>query len=309
MTNFSKQPISKNRFEVNKGKWDILGSTFFWKLYLENGKVFKGYSKGLNIPEKANKNHLFITFVNRVWTKNYIKKCYKMEIYKNDPVFSDHDLACVLTKDDFDLQPYFFKNKEIEEFLKKTYEGLRTGEMPDLTVKVQRNTGMIINKLDETMNFQTAEELKSYCVSKANDGFEKGEVLSFYYKMIEKVENRQRNKKTQAPSQPQAQQQQPQTHSNTETQTEFRRTPKVSTNSEGRIQPEAPVPVEKTWIETYKESKIKELHTLFFKFNHINPDARVKQTISVSFDNAQNKNEVDDYYQNFHSLILSKKLR
>lgn len=284
-----KNPTSRNRFEVNKGKWDRIASTFWWKIYLENGKIFTGYSKGLNVREKANKNHLFITFVNRIWSKSYVQKSYKMEIFKNDPIFEEHELVCVLTKDNFDLQPYFFGNKEIEEFLKKTYQGIKTGQMPDLTVKVPKGQPI---KLDYTIQFKNDEDLRAYCIKKINDGFTKGEVQNYFYKMLEKVESRQKFHQQQ--------------NENLAQEKQFRRTPKVTTNSEGHIQPEAPPKVEKTWIEEYRDKKFAELKKLYYKFNYINIDAKQKQTINTSFENATNKAELDDYFENFSKLIINK---
>jgi hypothetical protein len=208
-------------------------------------------------------------------------------------------------------------DRAVEQFLEKAYEYIKTGEQPDMMVKIPKKQEF--TEMNKTKHFVDKKDLWNYCSHKIKEGaFPKGQVEAYYREMTEKFDfdgrfkrdNQDRNQKIdyhQNPSQPQSQRQQAQA---TETQTEFRRTPKLTTNSAGQVQQqEPPKPAEKTWIETYRETKFKELYTLFYKFNYIQMDAVIKQTINKSFDNALNKAELDDYFEQFYSLIISKKIR
>lgn len=307
-----------SRFTKNQNRWDSIDSTYEWDIKLKDRFTpLRGYSKGLNLPEMQDKSQLLIKNILRIWLNSkYHTKSEFMEIRKRDIFGTNHDVVVTLFPFHYELEPIMLGDRAVEQFLEKAYEYIKTGEQPDMMIKVPEKQKF--TEMNKTKHFVDKKDLWNYCSHKLKEGaFPKGQVEAYYREMCEKFDfdgrfkrdNQDRNQKIdyQTPKT----QTQPQTQASSAAETnEFRRTPKLTTNSQGRVQtPEIEKAPEKTWIENYRDEKFKQLYTLYFKFNYVNMDAVVKQTINKSFDNAQNKAELDDYFEQYSSLIISKKIR
>ncbi|MCX6216372.1 hypothetical protein [Spirosoma sp.] len=69
-------------FIKNFGRFERAGATYHWKIFRAGREKLIGYSKPLNMAEKANKQELLLDCVRRLVRNGYIKEGMRIEFYR-----------------------------------------------------------------------------------------------------------------------------------------------------------------------------------------------------------------------------------
>ena len=175
-----------NLLEANKGKFDPINSTYRHEIYLRNGKVLTGYSKGLNVNEMPDKDRLIQVVIGRLYRNGYLhpksvgyaQETNEIIFYFNDPV--EPDWICSLYPRSYRLAPGQADNKLLINFLNRFYEQIKTGKERKNLVKEPRHQKL----LDKSRRFKSEQELLSF-VNEAIDKYGiPNEIAKRYYEIM-----------------------------------------------------------------------------------------------------------------------------
>lgn len=180
--------MHKSLFENNHGKFDSVNSTYRHQIYLTNGKILTGYSKGLNLPELKDKDTLIQRVIVRLYRNGYLhinsvgtpKETVCIHFYMNDPI--DNDWIFTLFPNDYKVCPEWLDKYTFINFLKRFYEQKRTGIERKNLVKEPRQKDF----LSLSIKFDTIESLTDYCHDLEHRyGLPHGLVMKFYREQIQ----------------------------------------------------------------------------------------------------------------------------
>jgi hypothetical protein len=169
------------------GRFDPLNSTYKHEIYLTNGKLLTGYSKGLFHSEPADKTILLERVIVRLIRNGYLApiRTNRIDFFLNN-YLGGNDVLVV------SLYPYHYSLGEHKEviadprtfqFLKKLYDAINKGELitKDLQHKPVLSNEEIIFDIRKK-RFQNDQELHEYIQKQLKNGCEEGTVMNFYYK-------------------------------------------------------------------------------------------------------------------------------
>lgn len=168
------------------GRFDSINSTYKHEIFLKNGKILTGYSKGLLQTEMADKTVLLEKVIIRLINNGYLdgSKVSRIDFYlksflnNNDNlILSLEPLSYVVTDEKYIL------NERLNSFLKKLYMQLRTGKIITQDIIHKRN---LIFEQDifslKSKRFNDIDTLTDFCIKKVKDGYEESQVKLFFYK-------------------------------------------------------------------------------------------------------------------------------
>lgn len=132
----------ENRFSRNQGNWDNTNSTYCHLLYTRIGKckVLPGYSKGIDVDEKKDKEICLQDTIRRLANIGYVQNCHKMEFFLKD-FLSNKNNELILILYPLDHKPQFEYNdkfKWIIPFLDKLYEQIHKKERISRDITINR---------------------------------------------------------------------------------------------------------------------------------------------------------------------------
>lgn len=174
---------NKNFFDSNHGKFDSINSTYKHEIYLSNGKILTGYSKGLNLPELHDKDTLVQRVIRRLYGNGYLhkksegtaKETLYIHFYLNQA--ADDEWFLTLLPLDYQLSPEWINNEILVSFLKRFYEQVRSGVERKNLVKEPRQRDL----LSLNQKFSSTNELLDYCNQLEHKyGLPHGIVQNFY---------------------------------------------------------------------------------------------------------------------------------
>lgn len=176
--------MSKKTFP-GSGKFDPINSTYKHEIYLKNGKVLTGYSKGMLQNEMIDKTVLLEKVILRLVNNGYLQKerteridFYKKEFLQTDEIIlSLEPHSYVVTHDKYIL------DQRLNTFLKRLYESLKSGQIitKDLVDKRSVYKEEDIFKM-QSGRFANIDSLKEYCFKLIQSGIVEGHVRTFFYK-------------------------------------------------------------------------------------------------------------------------------
>lgn len=154
-------------FTSNQGKFDPVNSTYRHEIYLSNGKILTGYSKGLNLPELADKDTLIQRVTVRLFRNGYLhpqskgksKETACIAFFTNHPV--DPELIVFLYPKTYELATEELGNSVLINFLDRFYEMIKTGAERTNLVKLPRQRDVM--SLD--IKFESHEQAIKYALS------------------------------------------------------------------------------------------------------------------------------------------------
>lgn len=183
-----------------KREWDTINSFYKWKIYLDNGKEFPGYSKRLNKPEV----HCKIKLIQRclIRLKKPIKSnpsatigyftpglCTKLELYRRTGLGEHKEKLATLTPTHFELHnnQNFNENQGIQRFLNTFYTMIKAGTIGQLDY-----SDIGYSKVDEDKifslsagRFRSIPDLQKFGNDLMIDGFTYERVKHFLRQYVE----------------------------------------------------------------------------------------------------------------------------
>jgi hypothetical protein len=176
---------------TTKPKSDFRGdkeaATYRWVLYLDNGKIFDGYSKNVGQAEKHDKQALLQDCIARLLNNGYLDKTYQMFFYKRVFLHRDQDtLLLEMYPTHAVAHDYLKLDLSTTTFLDRVYAARLTGQgLEYKTLLPPRATRKQQEEIDFHFTrdrFPTQTELLDYCKTTMLTRYPRERVLAWYKK-------------------------------------------------------------------------------------------------------------------------------
>lgn len=186
------QSYVENRFTRNQNNWDNTNSTYAHLLYTRVGKcnIIPGYSKGLDVDEKKDKEIVLQDVIRRLCNSGYVQNCHKMEFFEKD-FMSNKNNKLILILYPLDHKPQFEYDPKyhwILPFLNKLYDQIEKKEKISRDITINRAKSFKKQGLDIVLYKEICKNLDQF-KSKLSELKVSGEipekVLYAFYRMYE----------------------------------------------------------------------------------------------------------------------------
>lgn len=197
-----KNIMLTNEKQRNPFKWDILGSTYYWKIYLDkshpnnsnNVEFLKGYSKQEKQNEGQDKIHLLKSKILNLYKNGYFKRIERIEIFQRlgEIINTKEDAKIIiLYPKGHDINPRYMAHvmQNFNPFLLDFYNRIENNLSMDEIIKLKRKPISQDDYLNvKIQKIYSLQQLYSYGARLLVNGHPQGAVTKFIndYKELKK---------------------------------------------------------------------------------------------------------------------------